>query len=213
MNTRETISRMMGLGTQIVSTKIPKKGKGDESEYLVIVAYTSNILPGTGEQKLIDRLLSKHFKDRPDFDEISKTFRYNPHVVFEFFEPTSGVEKCYDHMVTKIERCWHRGRRVILEEVVKAWLPDYKVVMQRHHYDQVQSTVTMVVPPNFQLNNETHSEIDYLTRTDTPETAKRIGRLLKNNGAIAVNFVRDHTLVNEISLAEEVRNWAMACSA
>ena len=48
MNSRETISRLMGQGTEIISARIPKKGKGDESEHLVIVAYTSNILPGTG---------------------------------------------------------------------------------------------------------------------------------------------------------------------
>ena len=167
---------------------------------------------GRGEQKLIDRLQSKHFKDRPDFDEISKVFRFNPHVVFGFFDPSASVEKCYDHMATKIERCWHQGRRVILEEVVRAWLPDYKLVVQRYHYNQVQSTITTVVPPGFQLNGEAISEIDYLTRTDTPQTAKRIARLLKNNGAVAVNFVRGDTPTNEVDLAEEVRNWAMACS-
>lgn len=211
----EAINRSMGPTYKLALVEIPTPKGVSADASLLAIAYPAitEDHKGTYQEKTLTRLLGSSFRERPDIDEVHKVFSRDTCVLFLDFPKGTPKEKVHELFLMHIEANWSRGRRVILNEVVNAWAADHHIVEQRHKLMSGNITIRAVMPPNKEIPHCVVNELSYLGSVDAPDTATRISRLLKMHGAIAVNYVRGETPTNEVKLAEEVRDWAMACSA
>lgn len=210
----DLIKRKMGEDVVIKTYEIPID-KDSKNRATLAFAHTENAWFEKSELEYLAKLDASKPSELYRFDiaAFEKNFKHHTHMVYVTRLNCVSEHAIMDALLTQVERNWSHGRRIFLTDTVGAWLKGYKVHQELIEDTLGRTCVVMVVPEDFHLDNAVLRELDYLRRVDSADTAERISKLMRKHGAIAVNFVRGETPNNMLLLSEEVRNWAMACSA
>ena len=176
----------------------------------VAMVIIGDMLPGSATESLCQKLNpSNTIPLSPTLEDITDVAKVDSGIVY-----VSASNDIDDMLMAERLRCeltsaWDGYGRVDIRDVLSAWLPDHRLVVQRHHVSGTPHVeVLYVAAPDVELSKAASSELAYLIKNPSKYRESAVKMLLKGNGVPLVTTNMESP-ISKVAFAEEIRSYCL----